>query len=223
MQWRVEEIQSTDNQDNKPQIETDRSPLDSISNPHDREEEHRLRFEESIKDLLKMAKSYYQTNRRINIIIVGVGLAFLANAIAHTWIPGVDNKDNAWLSLASGGLSVATFVTLFFTKSQENITKAFGNLTQIQMIYKAYCLQFDALLDFHLRHEDDADLQTINSMNSAAGLIANSGASLVQDNVEIEEAEITKTKLNSSDDESNTASSTTIKTATTVPDSSVRK
>ena len=60
-------------------------------------------------------------------------------------------------------------------------------------------------------------------MNSAAGLIANSGASLVQDNVETEEGEITKTKSNSTDGESNASSSTTIKTATTVPDSSVIK
>jgi hypothetical protein len=187
------------------------------------EEEHRTRFEQSIKDLLKIARSYYETNRKINLIVVGVGLVFLANAIAHTWIRGADSNDNTWLSLASGGLSVATFVTLFFTKSQENITKAFGNLTQIQMIYKAYCLQFDALLDFHLRHEDDADLPTINSMNSEVGVIANNGASLVQDNLETEEAEITKTKSNITDGESNTASTIAIKTATTTPDSSIRK
>ena len=184
------DIQTTGDLANKYQQE---ESSNSESQTIHREEEHRARFEQSIKDLLRIAKSYYETNRKINLIVVGVGLISLVNAIAHSWIPGVDNKDNAWLSLASGGLSVATFVTLFFTKSQENITKAFGNLTQIQMIYKAFCLQFDALLDFHLRHEYDADLQTINNMNSAAGLIANSGASLVQDNVETEEAEITKT------------------------------
>jgi hypothetical protein len=112
------------------------------------------------------------------------------------------------LSLASGGLSVATFVTLFFTKSQENITKAFGNLTQIQMIYKAFCLQFDALLDFHLRHEYDADLPTINSMNSAAETVASSAATLVEDNVENEKAEITKTKSDIKTNGVNTTSTT---------------
>ena len=166
----------------------------SVSYTVNREEDHRTRFEQSIKDLLKIARSYYETNRKINLIVVGVGLVFLANAIAHTWIRGVDSNDNAWLSLASGGLSVATFVTLFFTKSQENITKAFGNLTQIQMIYKAFCLQFDALLDFHLSHEDDEDLSTINNMNIAAGSVASNAATLVQDNIENEKAEITETK-----------------------------
>jgi hypothetical protein len=165
-----------------------------VSNIENREEEHRTRFEQSIKDLLRIAKSYYETNKRINIIVVGVGLVFLANAIAHTWIQGVSSNDNAWLGLASGGLSVATFVALFFSKSQENITKAFGNLAQIQMIYKAYCLQFDSLLDFHLRHEYDADLTTIANLNSEIETIATNGASLVQANLETEESDTIKTE-----------------------------
>lgn len=170
------------------------SSFQSLPKIEDREEHHRTRFEQSIKDLLRIAKSYYETNKRINIIVVGVGLVFLANAIAHTWIQGVNSNNNAWLSLASGGLSVATFVALFFSKSQENITKAFGNLAQIQMIYKAYCLQFDSLLDFHLRHEYDSDLPTITNLNREIETIATSGASLVQANLETEESDTIKTE-----------------------------
>lgn len=61
------------------------------------------------------------------------------------------------------------------------------------MIYKAYCLQFDALLDFHLDQEN-ASLDTICSMNSAVGSVAANAATLVQDNVETEEAKITRVK-----------------------------
>ena len=101
-------------------------------------------------------------------------MVFLANSIAYSWIKGVD-----LFSLFSGGLSVASFATLFFTKPQENITKALGNLAQIQMIYKAYCLQFDALLDFHLRQEN-ASLDTICSMNSAVGTVADNAATRLE-------------------------------------------
>jgi len=188
------------------------------TNVQDREEEHRARFEQSMKDTIHTAKSYYETNRKINIIIVIVGIIFLVNSIAYSWIKGVD-----LFSLFSGGLSIASFATLFFTKPQENITKALGNLTQIQMIYKAYCLQFDALLDFHLRQED-ADLDIICSMNTAAGTIANNAARLVQDNVETEEAKITGMKTESTFENGvNTIAATTIKAATTTGDNNTTK
>jgi hypothetical protein len=64
---------------------------------------HRRRFEQSMKDTLKTAKSYYETNRMINLIVVGAGVAFLASAIAHTWTPGAHTNNDAWLSLGSGG------------------------------------------------------------------------------------------------------------------------
>jgi hypothetical protein len=222
MELRVKYMQTLNNTTSKRLSYTDKV-LNPLSDTTNREEEHRTRFEQSIKDLLRVAKSYYETNRKINLIVVGVGLVFLANAIARTWVHGVDSNDNTWLSLASGGLSVATFVALFFTKSQENITRAFGNLTQIQMIYKAYCLQFDALLDFHLRQED-ANLDIICSMNNAAGTIANNAARLVQDNIETEEAKITGMKTESTFANGvNTIAATTIKAATTAGDNNTTK
>jgi hypothetical protein len=180
-----------------------------IANGQDREEEHRARFEQSMKDTIHTAKSYYETNRKINIIIVIVGIVFLANSIAYSWIKGVD-----LFSLFSGGLSVASFATLFFTKPQENITEALGNLAQIQMIYKAYCLQFDALLDFHLGQEN-ASLDTICNMNSAVGSVAANAATLVQDNVETEEAKITRVKAEETPTGVNIAAATTTVKATT--------
>jgi hypothetical protein len=185
---------------------------DASSAGQDREDEHRRRFEESMKDTIKTAKAYYETNRKINIIIVIVGIIFLANSIAYTWIKGVD-----YFSIFSGGLSIASFATLFFTKPQENITRALGNLAQIQMIYKAYCLQFDALLDFHLRQEN-ANLDTICSINSAVGNVANNAAALVQKNVEVEEANITRLESEKNLSGAVNTKATTLKTSATALD-----
>jgi len=55
-------------------------------------------------------------------------------------------------------------------------------------------LQFDSLLDFHLRHEYDADLTTIANLNSEIETIATNGASLVQANLETEESDTIKTE-----------------------------
>jgi hypothetical protein len=82
------------------------------------------------------------------------------------------------------------------------------------MIYKTFCLQFDALLDFHLEHEDSVDITNINRLNRAAGSIANNAATLVQRNIENERAEITETKSNIKSDGVNTTS-TKVKAETT--------
>jgi hypothetical protein len=147
-----------------------------IANGQDREWEHGARFGQSMRATIQTpnSKSYHEI--------------FFSNSIAYSWIKAV-----VLFSIFSGGLSVTSFATLFFTKSQPNITKARGNLAQIQMIYKAYCLQFDALQDFHLRQQN-ANLGTICNMNSAVGTVADNAATLVQDNGETEEAKMTKVK-----------------------------
>ncbi len=168
--------------------------MKEINKLEDREIEHKKRFQESMEGTIKTAKSYYETNRKINIIIVIVGLVFLANSILYAWFNNEKGTDNDWLSVVSGGLSIASFATLFFTKPQENITKAFGNLAQIQMIYKAHCLQFDAILDYHLRQEN-ADIDLIKDMNTAIESATHNAVVLVQEHVENEEATRTNEKV----------------------------
>ena len=111
--------------------------------------EHLDRIDKASGGTVKTARSYYETNQKINIIIVAVGIVLLANSIVYTWHK---QSADAW-SLFSGGLGISSFAALFFTKPQENITKALGNLAQVQMIYKSYCLQFDTILDYHIRNE----------------------------------------------------------------------
>jgi transaldolase len=55
--------------------------MKEINKLKDGEIEHKKRFQESMEGTIKTAKSYYETNRKINIIIVIVGLVFLANSI----------------------------------------------------------------------------------------------------------------------------------------------
>jgi hypothetical protein len=140
--------------------------------------EHLDRIDKASTGTVKVARSYYETNKKINIIIVTVGIVLLANSIIYAWMYGVNN----W-SLFSGGLGITSFVTVFFTKPQENITKALGNLAQMQMITKSYCLQFDIMLDYHIRNEL-RNIEDVSKVNNILYGITSKAVKLVQAEIE---------------------------------------
>jgi hypothetical protein len=144
--------------------------------------EHMERIEKACAGTTKSAKTYYETNRIINLIIVSIGVILIANSIAYAWRDGT----NSW-SLFSGGLGIASFTTLFFTKPQQNITKALGNLTQIQMIYRSYCLQLDAILDAHIRSVDTNNIDDVSKLNTTLQYTTENAVSLIQEKVEADE------------------------------------
>lgn len=148
--------------------------------------EHLDRIDKASGGTVKTARSYYETNRKINIIIVSVGIFLLANSIVYTWYK---QTADTW-SLFSGGLGITSFVTLFFTKPQENITKALGNLAQVQMICKSYCLQFDTIIDYHIKNELRS-IEEVIKINDAIYNATYKAVKLVQSEVE------TKTEKNS--------------------------
>jgi hypothetical protein len=166
------------------QSEEDRDPIKS------ERREHLERLEQACADTTKSAKGYYETNRKINILIVGIGVALLANSIVYSWAYGIDQ----W-SLLSGGLGITSFATLFFTKPQQNITRALGNLTQIQMIYRSYCLQLDTILDAHLRSVETCGIDDLNKLNMILRQATENAVTLIQKEVETEEMKETDVSL----------------------------
>ncbi len=144
--------------------------------------EHLDRIDRVSAGTVKIARSYYETNRKINIVIIAVGISLLANAVGYAWYTsysgGVTTAGagaNSW-SIFSGGLGMTAFATLFFLKPQGNITKALGNLTQIQMICKSYCLQFDTILEYHVKN----DLKNIHELNDMIITLQNNTSAAVK-------------------------------------------
>jgi hypothetical protein len=159
--------------------------------PRPKELKERLdRIDKASSGTVKTARSYYETNRKINILIVSVGIVLLANSIVYTWVKGID-----YWSVFSGGLGITAFATLFFTKPQENITKALGNLAQVQMICKSYCLQFDIILDYHLKSQL-TDIDEVIKINHAIQSSAQKAVKLIQSEVETDKQRETKEEIN---------------------------
>jgi len=110
----------------------------------------------------------------------------IANSIAYTWYK---QSADAWI-LFSGGLGLVSFVALFFTKPQSYITKALGNLAQIQMIYKTHSLEFEAISDYSwekFKENGSRDLAELSHMNREIERATAAAIRLVQSYVEDKE------------------------------------
>jgi hypothetical protein len=181
----IREIGSIKNT-NQTERETKGEPADPISLAT---KEHMNRIDKASAETVKTARSYYQTKTKINIVIVVIGVVLLSNSIGYTWLKQSPNA----MSIFLGGLGLASFATLFFTKPQENIAVALGNLSQIQMICKSYCLQFDTVLDYHIQHEPKSIEEVVN-IHTALQSLTHNAVNLVQTQIEINASKGSKEK-----------------------------
>ena len=89
------------------------------------------------------AERAFRINVNINIVVVIVGIVILAYSIIYSWINGLDVY-----SVLFGSLGVAEFIAIFYLTPQRKIQKNLGDLTQIQMLYRTYYTQVEAISDW---------------------------------------------------------------------------
>ena len=143
-------------------------------------------------DTMEIAKKAYRINRNINLVIVGIGMTLLANSIAFTWI---NNGLNEFTTI-TGGLSLVSFITLFFMRPQNNLTSSLGNLAQIQMIYKSHSFEFESLANYYCSQSDEIskDLEKIKEVNRELEKFTNQYIELVQKFIEESDKESCSSK-----------------------------
>jgi hypothetical protein len=83
--------------------------------------EHLERLEKACAGMTKSAKGYYETNKKINILLVSIEVVLLVDSIVYAWYSGI----NLW-SLFSGGLGITSFATLFFYQTTTKHYKSIG-------------------------------------------------------------------------------------------------
>jgi hypothetical protein len=121
------------------------------------------RMDSQFYDILRESKKGFKINTVINIILVAIGVALVGNAIAYGWIY---KTQDIW-NLASGGLGVGALVALFFYRSQNAITRAVGNLSVVDMIFKSHYRAYESITDYDYRSdrlEAHRDIQELESM-----------------------------------------------------------
>jgi hypothetical protein len=117
-----------------------------------------------------------KANPKMDIVIIIERIFFFAKSILYVLFKSDEEDNNNFFNIFSGGVTVASFAALLFTK-------ALWNLAQIQVLYKAPYLQFDALLDYSLCQQDPG-LETMCKMNIAIRSVANITPDHVQKNIE---------------------------------------
>lgn len=93
------------------------------------------------------AEKAFRVNVYINITLVGVGILLVVNSIIYGWV----NEFNVFSTLF-GTIGVAEFITIFYLTPQRKIQKTVGDLTQMQMLYRTYYNQMEAVEDWSYGH-----------------------------------------------------------------------
>jgi len=121
-------------------------------------------FWEKMDDLffetIGQAKMAFRINSYINIIIVIVGCALIGYSMLYSWTKGFD-----LYSTAFGTLGVVSFIATFFIQPQNLIQKNVGDLTQIQMCYRTYCIQWETVVDWERNNEKTMKIEDIEKIN----------------------------------------------------------
>jgi hypothetical protein len=106
------------------------------------------------------AEHAFKFNLYINIVVVAVGILMFLYSIVYSWTRSLD-----LYSVAFGGIGVASFVGLFYFKPQLKIQQTMGDLTQIQVVYRTYCAQWENITDWARNNQAHMTLQELDALN----------------------------------------------------------
>ena len=127
------------------------------------------------------AERAFKINVNINIIVVIVGIVLLTYSIIYSWMNGLDVYSTAF-----GSLGVVTFITTFYLTPQRKIQKTVGDLAQIQMYYRTYFMQAEAINDWDYWHKEKT-LDELDKMNKQLEKLTNNITQRIEEYVGKEE------------------------------------
>lgn len=143
-------------------------------------EELALKFWENMDNLFHRtighAEMAFKVNVVINIVMVIVGIVLLAYSMIYSWINGLN-----LYSTAFGSLGVIDFVATFYLTPQRKIQETVGDLTQIQIYYRTYTLQWEAVADWQRMNDSNITLEQLKEMNKHLEEITSETAQKIED------------------------------------------
>ncbi|HIH88829.1 TPA: hypothetical protein HA344_06450 [Candidatus Bathyarchaeota archaeon] len=137
----------------------EKTPKSIPSRPQDGEQ-YWKRIDELFFRTHEHAENAFKVNLYVNIIVVAVGVLMLLYSIYYSWTRSLD-----LYSVAFGGIGVASFVGLFYYKPQLKIQQTVGDLTQIQVVYRTYCAQWENITDWARSNQQHMTLQELDALN----------------------------------------------------------
>jgi len=106
-----------------------------------------------LKDALNRNKNMYTMLIVVNLVIVGIGVAFVIISIGHS----VLNNTIDQITLASAGLAVADFVAIFLVNPQDRMKKSLTNFVQLGILSHSWSSRTQACFVLFLKSEMKQD------------------------------------------------------------------
>jgi len=117
----------------------------------------------------------FKINVYINIVVVIAGIVLLAYSIVYSWINSLD-----LYSTAFGPLGVVSFIATFYFTPHRKIQETVGDLTQIQMLYRTYYTQVEAIIDGD-RENPNKTLDQLEKMNKQYEDLTNNAVGKIEE------------------------------------------
>ncbi|MCW4019470.1 MAG: hypothetical protein NWF00_12475 [Candidatus Bathyarchaeota archaeon] len=114
------------------------------------------------------AETAFKVNIYINIIVVIIGIVILGYSILYSWINGLN-----LYSTAFGSLGVVSFIATFYLTPQKRVQKTVGDLTQLQMFYRTYYMQAEAINDWLFNNQKNLSLNDLDTVNKQLEALTN--------------------------------------------------
>lgn len=128
------------------------------------ESEYTKDFWEKMDRLFKRTMSYaektFTLNTYVNYAVLITGIALVAYSILYSWLYELD-----LYNITYGSLGVATFIATFYLNPQRRIQQLVSDLTQIQLFYRTYCIQWQHIADWQKENRDNMTLDDLRNLN----------------------------------------------------------
>ena len=103
----------------------------------------------------------FKTNKMINLVVVGLGVVFAGYGVVYSAYNGVD-----LFAAVFGAMGLGTSLLSFLFSPQREIQRNVGDLLQCQLMYRTYCHQEEAVLDWIRDNRDSLTLEELEKANN---------------------------------------------------------
>ena len=102
----------------------------------------------------------FKTNKMINLVVVGLGVVFAGYGVVYSAYKGVD-----LFAVVFGVSGLGTSLLSYMFSPQREIQRNVGDLLQCQLMYRTYCHQEEAVLDWIRDNRDSLTLEELERAN----------------------------------------------------------
>jgi hypothetical protein len=121
-------------------------------------------FWENLDNMFERTINYAERSFKINlvnnVIVTLTGMVLVLFSVYHSWFNGLN-----LYSVTFGSLGILTFIIMFYIAPQKRVQEFVGDLTQIQLFYRTYCIQWEHIADWQRENRNEMTIDDLRELN----------------------------------------------------------